>query len=175
MRMVRGTESTSDPALIDAAREGDRKAFAKLYSRYAPVIHGLLLSKVPRGEVDDLLQDVFLQALRRLPSLRDTTAFASWLATIARNRATDFHRQKRIEEPFDEETTAARGDERKAFEVLNLIRTLPEAYHETLVLRFVEGLTGPEIAARTGLTPGSVRVNLHRGVKMLREKMGLEQ
>ena len=52
------------------------------------------------------------------------------------------------------------------------IRRLPEAYRETLVLRLVEGMTGPEIAARAGLTPGSVRVNLHRGMLMLREALG---
>jgi RNA polymerase sigma-70 factor (ECF subfamily) len=60
-----------------------------------------------------------------------------------------------------------------AKEILALIRRLPEAYRETLVLRFVEGMTGPEIAARTGLTPASVRVNLHRGMKLLRQKMGV--
>ena len=52
-----------------------------------------------------------------------------------------------------------------------MIRSLPEAYRETLVLRLVEGMTGPEIAERTGLTAASVRVNLHRGMKMLREQL----
>ena len=52
-----------------------------------------------------------------------------------------------------------------------MIRSLPEAYRETLVLRLVEGMTGPEIAKRTGLTAASVRVNLHRGMKMLREQL----
>ena len=55
--------------------------------------------------------------------------------------------------------------------MLDTIRGLPEAYRETLILRLVEGLTGPEIAGQTGLTPDSVRVNLHRGMKMLRGKM----
>jgi len=55
--------------------------------------------------------------------------------------------------------------------VLAAIQRLPEAYRETLVLRLVEGMTGPEIAERTGLTPGSVRVNLHRGMQMLREAL----
>jgi RNA polymerase sigma-70 factor (ECF subfamily) len=48
------------------------------------------------------------------------------------------------------------------------IRALPEAYRETLTMRLVEGMTGPEIAERTGLTHGSVRVNLHRGMLQLR-------
>ena len=49
-----------------------------------------------------------------------------------------------------------------------MIRQLPEAYRETMILRLVEGMTGPEIAHRTGLTSDSVRVNLCRGMKMLR-------
>ena len=49
---------------------------------------------------------------------------------------------------------------------------MPDAYRETLVLRLVEGMTGPEIAERTGLTAGSVRVHLHRGLKLLRERLG---
>ena len=58
---------------------------------------------------------------------------------------------------------------------IKAIRDLPEAYRETLVLRLVEGMSGPEIAERTGLTPASVRVNLHRGMKLLREKLGIEE
>jgi RNA polymerase sigma-70 factor (ECF subfamily) len=59
--------------------------------------------------------------------------------------------------------------------MLEIVRSLPDAYRETLVLRLVEGMTGPEIATRTGLTPASVRVNLHRGMKLLREKLGLRE
>ena len=62
-------------------------------------------------------------------------------------------------------------DRTEALAALAVIQTLPEAYRETLVLRLVEGMTGPEIAARTGLTPASVRVNLHRGMKQLRERL----
>jgi RNA polymerase sigma-70 factor (ECF subfamily) len=59
-----------------------------------------------------------------------------------------------------------------AQQVLEAIRTLPDTYRETLILRLVEGMTGPEIAARTCLTHGSVRVNLHRGMQQLRELLG---
>ena len=64
-----------------------------------------------------------------------------------------------------------RPPEPEALEVMDTIRAMPDAYRETLVLRLVEGLTGPEIAEQTGLTADSVRVNLHRGMKMLREKL----
>ena len=53
-----------------------------------------------------------------------------------------------------------------------MVRKLPEAYRETLLMRLVEGMTGAEIADRAGLTEGSVRVNLHRGMALLREKLG---
>ena len=116
---------------------------------------------------------MFFAAWHRLKALRDPAAFGGWLATIARNRATDHHRRcTQYEELPDHlearDATAARTE---AVVVLKIIRTLPEAYRETLVLRLVEGMTGPEIAERTGLTPASVRVNLHRGMRLLREKL----
>jgi RNA polymerase sigma-70 factor (ECF subfamily) len=60
-------------------------------------------------------------------------------------------------------------------QVLAALRALPEAYQETMILRLVEGLTGPEIAEQTGLSPGSVRVNLHRGMRLLRERLGISE
>jgi RNA polymerase sigma-70 factor (ECF subfamily) len=85
----------------------------------------------------------------------------------------DFHRASRDTVEIEENTAVAKPSNRTAKEVLDFIRQLPDAYRETLVLRFVEGMTGPEIAVRTGLTPASVRVNLHRGMKLLRAKMGV--
>ena len=172
----RSPQTTDEPieqTLIRAVLEGERDRFGRLYEMYAPLVHGVLLARVPRDEVDDLLQDIFLHALRKLHTLRNPTAFGSWIAMIARNRAMDFHRAAHDTVEVEEHTAITRPMNRTATEVLDLIRQLPEAYRETLVLRFVEGMTGPEIATRTGLTPASVRVNLHRGVKLLREKMGI--
>lgn len=166
----------ADPsaALAEAARAGDREAFARLYGLYAPLVHGVLLARVPYGEVGDLVQDVFLVAFRKLGTLRDCSRFGPWVAMIARNRAMDFHRRARATEELHEEIEQAARPTAEAAEALEIIRSLPEAYRETLVLRLVEGMTGPEIAERTGLQPASVRVNLHRGMKLLREKLGTE-
>jgi RNA polymerase sigma-70 factor (ECF subfamily) len=157
--------------LVDAAREGDRAAFAALYAAYTRMVHGILLARVPRADVDDLAQDVFLQAMERLRSLRDAGAFGGWLAAIARNRATDYLRCAPRTTELPDEVGTVDADHTDALAVLAVIQTLPDAYRETLVLRLVEGMTGPEIAARTGLTAGSVRVNLHRGMKQLRERL----
>jgi RNA polymerase sigma-70 factor (ECF subfamily) len=172
------TETSPEAALVEAVRRGDREAFGQLYALYTPMVHGILLARVPYREVDDLVQDVFLVALRRLDTLRDSAAFGGWLAMITRNRAIDFHRRTReteeLPEDLPQQSHAEREAEEEAGRTIEAIRSLPEAYRETLILRLVEGMTGPEIAARTNLTPASVRVNLHRGMKMLREKLGLE-
>jgi len=165
------TESTEDARLVQAAQAGDRAAFGRLYDRYARMVHGIMLARVPRTEVDDLVQDVFLSALRRLPTLREAAAFGGWLAMIARNRAVDYHRHSSGTVELTEEMGGQKSLETQAKAVLAVIRTLPEAYREPLILRLVEGMTGPEIAERTGLTPASVRVNLHRGMKLLRDKL----
>jgi RNA polymerase sigma-70 factor (ECF subfamily) len=161
-----------DARLVAAARGGDRTAFGQLYERHARLVHGVLMAHAPFAEVDDLVHDVFLTALRKLDSLREPAAFSGWLLAIARNRAVDFHRRSHATEELPEETSGHEPREYEARVALEAIRSLPEAYRETLVLRLVEGMTGPEIAARTGLTHASVRVNLHRGMKQLREKLG---
>jgi RNA polymerase sigma-70 factor, ECF subfamily len=172
-------ESSGDSSLVVAAREGDRAAFGGLYARYARMVHGILLARVPAHDVDDLVQDVFLRALPRLCDLRDVTRFGPWLAAITRNRANDYYRQTRavtavtdsLPEDEAELPASKTAPDEEAVLILAFVRSLPETYRETLILRLVEGMTGPEIAARTGLTPGSVRVNLYRGMQQLREKL----
>jgi RNA polymerase sigma-70 factor (ECF subfamily) len=162
-------------SLVEAVQTGDREAFGQLYRLFAPMVHGILLARVPFDEVDDLVQDVFLLAFKKLHTLRDSAAFGGWLAMITRNHAMTFHRRSRRSEELTEELAHTSGAASEAAEVLSVIRSLPEAYRETLILRLVEGMTGPEIAERTGLMPDSVRVNLHRGMKLLREKLRGEE
>jgi RNA polymerase sigma-70 factor (ECF subfamily) len=154
--------------LVRAARDGDRTAFAELYRRYTRMVHGVVLARVSYADADDLVQDVFLTALRRLDALREPAAFPGWLATIARNRAADHMRRQPRDAPLAEADGVTGDDRSAALAIIAVIRSLPDCYSEPLVLRLVEGMTGPEIAARTGLTHGSVRVNLHRGMKLLR-------
>jgi RNA polymerase sigma-70 factor (ECF subfamily) len=172
-------EPCEEDALVNAARDGDRAAFGRLYDCYARMVHGILLARVPPREVDDLVQEVFLSALRQLHALRDVSRFGAWLGTITRNRANDYFRKtipvEKVTEPVSENQaesrTTNRAAEQEADVILAVVRALPEPYREPLILRLVEGMTGPEIAARTGLTHGSVRVNLFRGMRLLREKL----
>jgi RNA polymerase sigma-70 factor, ECF subfamily len=163
---------------VEDAKAGDRAAFARLYRAFGPMVHAIVLSRVRGADVADLVQDVFVTALRRMSELRDTAAFGGWLATIARHRAVDHHRCRdpvsagEVESLDDVAGTGTPAIPAEAIAALRAIRSLPEAYRETLTMRLVEGMTGPEIARRTGLTAGSVRVNLHRGMKLLRQRLG---
>ncbi len=166
-----------EEALVRAARSGDRAAFGGLHARHASLVHGILLARVPYDAADDLVQEVFMAAWRKLPGLRDPAAFSPWLARIARRMSLRFHRGRRAPVPLpdnlaDRSDSANPGESAdEARRVLAVIQQLPPAYRETLVLRLVEGLTGPQIAERAGLTHGSVRVNLHRGLGLLRERL----
>jgi RNA polymerase sigma-70 factor (ECF subfamily) len=165
------SQPQADAALVQAASAGDRAAFGSLYGRYRRTIHGILLAHVSYSDAEDLMQDVFMQAMRRLPALRQPEAFGGWLAAIARHLAVDSHRRhKTTVEVTEQNCGTTKQDEAEM--VMQSIRALPEAYRETLILRLVEGMTGPEIAVRCGLTESSVRVNLCRGMKMLRERLG---
>ena len=166
------TAETEIARLVRGAQQGDRAAFGELYRRFTRMVHGIVLARTSRTDVDDVVQDVFLVALERLIDLREPAAFGGWLAAIARHRAADYGRRQRPTEALVDDVASPREPDRlEALAILQAIRALPEAYNETLVLRLVEGMSGAEIADRTGLTPASVRVNLHRGMKLLREKL----
>lgn len=172
LEVIKVSEIESDEAVwARAAQAGDQAAFGHLYGRYARMVHGVLLAYVSFGEAEDLVQDVFVTALKRLETLREAGAVGAWLATIARNLAHDQRRRRRPWVALMDRFSQPDAGRVEAMAALQEIQKLPEAYRETLVLRLVEGMTGPEIAARTGLTPDSVRVNLCRGMKMLRERL----
>lgn len=161
---------------VRAVQAGDLSAFAPLYAAYWSMVHGIVLARAQTAEVADVVQDVFVGALQRIAELRDPSAFGGWLATMARRASIDARRRRRTTTPVaDDAKIGVPPPLLEALAVLQAIRELPEAYRETLVLRLVEGMTGPEIAMRTGMTAGSVRVNLHRGMKLLRARLGADE
>ena len=69
--------------LVERISEGDEDAFSELYRMYAPMAHGIVLSRVPRNDVDDIVQEVFISAYKNLSTLRDKNSVGAWLAMIA--------------------------------------------------------------------------------------------
>lgn len=169
--------SPAEPIDLHGLRVGTVEARQDLFRRFAPVVHGIALAVVGPVDADDVTQDVFIKVWNRIQDLREPAAMSAWLCGIARNAARDFLRRRKRQQasPLDLDPQAPEhADDELAARVLQLVRDLPEAYRETLILRLVEGLSGPEIAERTGLTHGSVRVNLHRGMSLLRPMLDAE-
>jgi RNA polymerase sigma-70 factor, ECF subfamily len=168
--------------VVQLAQRGDREAASELYARFHRAVHAVVLTRVRYGDAADLVQDVFVTALRKITTVEDPAAFAGWLMTIARNTATDHarrHAREKTDSLDDSFVDPARAENitptADAARVLRALRGLPEAYQETLLMRLLEQMTGPEIAERTGLTAGSVRVNLHRGMELLRAALAMTE
>ncbi len=164
----------TEELIVEKILAGDKEAFGELYKMFSPLVHGIVLARVPFDETADIVQEVFISAYKNLHNLREPKAVGAWLAMIARNRANEFYRREKPTEELNENIRQKDNRQNQANEILDTIRLLPETYSETLMLRLVEGMTGPEIAGKTGLTHESVRVNLHRGMKLLRQKLGIE-
>jgi RNA polymerase sigma-70 factor, ECF subfamily len=170
-----GGSSAETAALVSAARAGDRAAFGALYERYARLVHGVLLASADRDDVQDLVQDVFLRALRQLHTLREPAAFGGWIATLARNEARMHHRSAKPTVELPDQLPGPAPEQPAGSlemqDVLRALRALPERYREPLTLRLVAQMGGEEIAEKLGLTHGTVRVYLHHGIRLLREQL----
>jgi RNA polymerase sigma-70 factor (ECF subfamily) len=160
--------------LVVAARGGDRPSFEELYRRFHRAVHAVALARVLASAASDVVQDVFIEAWSKLGTLRDPAAFPGWLLALARSRALDQARRD-ARRASDLPSDVALPPSPEARRALAALRALPETYRETMIMRLCEGMTGPEIASRTGMTPDSVRVHLHRGMQLLRERLGMKE
>jgi RNA polymerase sigma-70 factor (ECF subfamily) len=159
--------------LVVAARDGSRASFEELYRRFHRAVHAVALGRLHASDAADVVQEVFIEAWSKLAALRDPAAFPGWILTLARSRALDqTRRNARRASDDDVVIDTAPAPSLEARRALAALRELPDTYRDTLVMRLVEGMTGPEIALRTGMTPESVRVHLHRGMRLLRERLG---
>ena len=179
--------SPSDEALVRQARDGDRTAFEELVRRTSRLVFArLYLETGDVHKAEDLSQETLLAAYRALPQLMDTAGFRAWLLTIAQNVAIDAARrearQKRAAPPrADVQLSVLRANEPPPEEkaereetrqrVLAVLRSLPEEYRLPLTLRYIAGADYETIGMQLGLTNGSLRGLLHRGLKMLRAKL----
>jgi len=181
----------SDEQLVALAQAGSSEAFASLFRRYRPAIAryaGRLLGDDARAE--DIVQEVFLSALRSIRSLDRPSGFKPWLYRIAHNTCVDHMRRTyRGDEvsmdatplPASEEirlfrrapSTHAAVTQREDFKNLReAFGGLPPSQSEVLVMRELEGLSYDQIAARMGITRASVESMLFRARQGLRDEYG---
>src|SRR4029079_8502438 len=103
--------------LVERICQGDDEAFSEFYRMFAPMVHGIVLARVSRNDVDDIIQEVFISAYKNFDSLRDKNAVGGWLAMIARNRATEFFRQSKPTEELAEDVGRTGSSHARAHEI----------------------------------------------------------
>jgi RNA polymerase sigma factor (sigma-70 family) len=176
-----------DQALVAAVRAGDDAAFERLYHRYQRRIGAYIYGMVhDHGRAEDITQDVFMSALRRMRKTDTPIAFKPWIYEIAKNACIDaFRRSRRAEEvSYDADdgterlhlvsngpTPDAAVDTRMSLDHLRgAFGGLSEAHHQILVMRELEGLSYRQIGEKLGMSRPSVESTLFRARRRLSEE-----
>lgn len=182
--------ANADTALILAARSGDVKAFEQLYRLHVGRVLGICLRMTRRRDLaEDCTQQTFVRAWRNLGAFEGRSAFGTWLHRIAVNEVLTYSRNHgtRLEAETqgtnDEhlDTEAAQGTlpapgamgAGDVMDVERALATLPEGSRHVVVLQAIYGYSHEEVAEMLGIAVGTAKAQLHRGRRMLRERLGL--
>src|SRR5262245_45250940 len=180
----------SDQRLVAAVRAGDDRAFEALYQRYHRRIHAYVMGMVKdHGRAEDVTQEVFVSALRRMRDTERPIAFKPWIYEIAKNACIDqFRRSRRAEEisleadegfapadygrlvGSDPSPDAAVAAKQELDHLCGALGGLSDTHHEILVMREFEGLTYREIGDRLGMSRAAVESTLFRARRRLTEE-----
>lgn len=178
----------ADEALVKRSQSGERSAFEELVRRTGRLLFArLYLATGDPHRAEDLAQETFLVAWRSIGQVSDPRGFRPWLFSIAQTVQVDAARRegrkKRSGRRVDDKTLQGIGDQsagpaqaaenaEQRQRALEALRSLPEEYRLPLMLRYLSGADYDTIARQLALSNGSLRGLLHRGMVMLREKMG---
>ncbi|MFF4788399.1 RNA polymerase sigma factor [Streptomyces sp. NPDC001276] len=170
-------------AAVARAQEGDEEAFAFAYRLVQPGLLGYARGLVG-DDAEDVASEAWLEIARDLGRFRgDGAGFRGWTATIARHRALDHLRRRRVrpqaatleqdvlELPGPYSTHDQALESMTTERALDLVRRLPRDQAEAVLLRVVVGLDGPAAARVLGKRPGAVRTAAYRGLKRLARQL----
>ncbi len=170
----------TEETLVRSAQRGDRAAFEELVRRTSRLVFARLYLETGNSHrAEDLLQDTLLTAYRSLARFKEPGKIPAGLFRFAQNTAIDAaraeHRQKRLPtaRPSSPVPRPEENIEREELrqQVLAVLRSLPDEYRLALTMRYLAGADYETIQAEMGLTNGSLRGLLHRGLKLLRAEM----
>ena len=166
--------------LVRQAQAGDLVAFERLYRENERKVFGLCfrMSSDP-ALAEELTQEVFVRAWRKLSSFRGESAFSSWLYPLTVNVALSERRSRRrrdarivaTDDPASLERAPRSPAPEAGFDLEKAMATLPPGARAVFVLHDVEGRTHEEIAQLLGLAPGTSKAQLHRARRLLREAL----
>ena len=168
-----------DLALADRCRRDVPGAFEELYRLYSPRLFGLAYRLVGPQEAEDLLQEIFLAAHRKLALYKGESSLGTWLFRLATNQCLDYLRSKRaklalLTETFEHDPNAqgsAAGAIVGVIDRMDLERALallPPGARAVFVLHDVEGCEHREVAEHLGISDGTSKSQLHKARMRLR-------
>lgn len=167
-----------DAMLVARARRGDRAAFEQLYRTHVGRVNAVCTRLVGNPHAgEDLAQEAFVQAWRKLGAFRGDAAFGTWLYRIAANAALGHLRRTRSwgaqDELEDEDPRlpAQPGPGPEPIDLERAIAALPARARAVLVLYDIEGLDHAEIAAAMGIAIGTSKAQLHRARQAVMERL----
>ena len=179
-----GDVKAADLDLVRRCKQGDPRAFEELYRAHSARLYSLLLRMVGAAEdAEDLLQDVFLQAHRKLDSFRGESSLGTWLYRLAVNQCLDYLRGRqskmtRITESFEDEAVQEPTSPAPAIpaaisrvDLERAIARLPEGCRLAFVLHDVEGFAHHEVAGLLGISEGTSKSQVHKARLKLRSML----
>ena len=171
---------TGDEELVGLVAGGDERALSELYDRYSRPVYATGLRLLGDKQLaEELVQDAFTSVWRNAASFDQARAsFATWLYRIARNRATDMDRRRRVRpRPAGEHGlyTVAGGPRPEeavdAWDVAAALSSIPGKYRQVLELAYFEDLSQREISRRTGLPLGTIKSRTTAALKRFRQAL----
>lgn len=179
-------EESSDARLVAASQDGDQQAFGKIVARYQRLLCSLAYSKLGSlSESEDVAQETFVEAWKKLGSLREPEKVKSWLCGILRFKISH-HRRKESRQPVrnadeyheagvlesnDEPIESVAMKEEEQALLWQALEAVPETYRETLILYYREHRSMEHVAAELDVSEDAVKQRLSRGRKLVQEKM----
>ena len=167
-------------ALVERARNGDTRAFERLYREHAGRVYGLCLRMTREPHLaEDCTQETFINAWRALSQFETRSSLGTWLHRIAVNVALGKRRKAgTVEAPLPDEEDAGSGwtleTPVEVNEIESAIAALPDGARDALVLHALYGYSHGEAAQMLGIAEGTCKAQLHRARRLLRERLGTE-
>lgn len=179
----------NESALVYAAREGDKEAVLELLRRNWAWLRGLVLGVVHNAdEAEDILQDICVQVISKIDTLREPELFIRWLAAIARRQALQYtRRQNKRPVTIDDEIIDRQPDDKSGelFEnierkeryqqILDAINSLDEKYRQVLIMQYTSGLTYAQIAEALDIPITTLQIRLVRARRMVINQINKNQ
>ena len=174
----------SDENLVRLFVQGDMQAFDCLYARYVKSVYNWVQYVVPHTDVEDVTQEVFIAALRSLPSFRAEAKFSTWLRKLTKFKVAEYYRKRTrkketmqvdleyAEQSSDQSNTSNLDDR---ITIRNALNNITKDYREVILLRFAEKMRFREIAKVLNQNPEATKSLFRRAMSALQEELDVKK